>query len=62
MNHTEQKLIAVRLDPPQLNKLEQLVRESGWNQSEIIRLLIDNAMMKPPVIMTIIEAKKPVAV
>lgn len=49
--------IAVRLDPEQLQKLDLLVKSSGWNQSEIIRQLIDSAMIRPPVIMSQITEK-----
>lgn len=48
----EPKTIAVRLEPEQLQKLEMLVRMSGWNQSEIIRQLIDSAMIRPPAVLT----------
>lgn len=53
----EPKTIAVRLDPEQLQKLDLLVKSSGWNQSEIIRQLIDSAMIRPPVIMSQITEK-----
>lgn len=44
----EQKMIAVRLEPEQLQKLEAIVQMTGWNQSEVIRRLIDSASVTPP--------------
>lgn len=57
----EQKTIAVRLESEQLQKLDMIVQATGWNQSEIIRQLIDSALVRPPVVMAEIT-KKPVAV
>jgi hypothetical protein len=54
----EQKLIAVRLDPEQLIKLEKIVRMTGWNQSEVIRQLIDGAQVTPPAVVSRIARKK----
>ena len=42
------KLVAIRRDDEQLQKLEQLVSVTGWSQSEVIRKLIDNAWVTPP--------------
>lgn len=44
----EQKTIAVRLEPEQLQKLNAIVEMTGWNQSEVIRKLIDSASVTPP--------------
>jgi hypothetical protein len=44
----EQKTIAVRLEPEQLQKLDAIVQMTGWNQSEVIRRLIDSASVTPP--------------
>lgn len=51
------KLIAVQLDEQQLQKLEQLVNATGWNQSEVVRRLIDNAWVKPAAIGTQVSPK-----
>jgi Arc/MetJ-type ribon-helix-helix transcriptional regulator len=51
------KLIAVQLEDQQLQKIEQLVRATGWNQSELIRRLIDNAWVKPAAIGTELAPK-----
>ena len=52
------KLVAMRLEEEQLQKLEQLVEVTGWTQSEVLRKLIDNAWVTPPAIGTEINAKK----
>jgi hypothetical protein len=44
----EPKMIAVRLNPQQLQKLDAIVEMTGWNQSEVIRQLIDSASVTPP--------------
>lgn len=41
------KLIAVRLEQKHLNKLAQMTESTGWNQSELIRQLIDSAKVSP---------------
>lgn len=50
--------IAVRLEVEQLQKLDALVKATGWNQSEIIRQLIDSAMVRPPIIAAIVPTKE----
>jgi hypothetical protein len=52
------KLVAMRLDDEQLQKLEQLVQVTGWTQSEVLRKLIDNAWVTPPAIGTELPTKK----
>lgn len=37
------KLIAVRLEQKQLSKLAEMSESTGWNQSELIRQLINSA-------------------
>jgi len=54
----DQKLIAVRLEPKQLQKLDAIVEMTGWNQSEVIRRLIDSASVTPPSVTSDITAKK----
>lgn len=44
----ENKMIAVRLEEEHARKLEQLVSITGWNQSDIIRRLIEVAAVTPP--------------
>lgn len=45
-----EKLIAVRLEEEHIQKLSQLVEMTGWNQSDILRKLIENAWVTPPAI------------
>jgi hypothetical protein len=52
------KLVAVRLDTAQLQKLEQLASVTGWSQSEVLRKLIDNAWVTPPAIGTELNVPK----
>jgi hypothetical protein len=54
----EQKTIAVRLDAEQLQKLDAIVQVTGWNQSEVIRRLIDSASVTPPAVTADLSAKK----
>lgn len=54
----EQKTIAVRLDAEQLQKLDAIVQVTGWNQSEVIRRLIDSASVTPPAVTSDVYAKK----
>lgn len=54
----EQKTIAVRLDAKQLQKLDAIVEMTGWNQSDVIRRLIDAATVTPPAIGVDLSAKK----
>ena len=54
----EPKLIAVRLEPKQLQKLDAIVEMTGWNQSEVIRQLIDNASVTPPSVVAELNGKK----
>ncbi len=42
------KLIAFQVSQPQLDKLEKLVTVTGWNQSEVMRQLIDAAVVRSP--------------
>lgn len=42
------KLIAVRLEQKQLSKLAEMSESTGWNQSELIRQLINSAKVLRP--------------
>lgn len=42
-----EKLIAVRLDEKQVDKLTKMTEATGLDQSKIIRILIDNAKYTP---------------
>lgn len=53
-----EKLIAVRLDESTAEKLDTIVEVTGWNQSEVIRRLIDAAKVTPPSLSVRIIAKK----
>lgn len=53
----DKKLIAIRLEAEQIQKLDKLVEMTGWNQSEIIRLLIDAAWVTPPAVGTSLRVK-----
>lgn len=44
------KLIAVKLDEEQVQKLEQMEEVTGWSRSEVIRQLIDSGWVKPPAV------------
>lgn len=46
----EGKLIAVRLEHEHLVILKEIGEKTGWNQSEIIRQLIENAKVSPAVV------------
>lgn len=52
------KLIAVQLQPQQLQKLAKIVAMTGWNQSEVIRQLIDAAQVTPPAVVARVARKK----
>lgn len=54
----EQKTIAVRLEPEQLQKLDAMVEMTGWSVSDVIRRLIDNASVTPPSVTTDLEKKE----
>lgn len=54
----EPKTIAIRLDSEYLQKLDALVQVTGWNQSEVIRRLIDSASVTPPAVSADVFAKK----
>lgn len=54
----EQKTIAIRLDSEHLQKLDAIVQVTGWNQSEVIRRLIDSASVTPPSVSADLSAKK----
>jgi hypothetical protein len=43
----EGKLIAVRLEQKHMQILESIGNATGWNQSEVIRQLIENAKVAP---------------
>lgn len=43
----EGKLIALRLESQQVEKLDRLIQETGLDQSKIIRMLIDSAKISP---------------
>jgi hypothetical protein len=45
-----EKMIAVRLDEEHIQKLEKLVEITGWNQSEVLRRLIESAWVTPPAV------------
>jgi hypothetical protein len=53
-----EKMIAVRLDEKSMQKLDAIVQITGWNQSDVIRRLIDNASVTPPALTTGISTKK----
>jgi hypothetical protein len=50
-----EKTIALRLQTQQLDKLDNLKRMTGWNQSEIIRRLIDAAVVMPAAVRAELE-------
>ena len=54
----EGKMIAVRLEPEQVQKMESLAEMTGWSQSDIIRRLIDAAVVTPPAVWLEDVAKK----
>lgn len=58
----EQKTIAVRLEPEQLQKLDAIVEMTGWNQSEVIRRLIDVASVTPPSVTADLKKGEPLVV
>lgn len=41
------KIMAVRLEQDSWEKMKQLQAATNWSQSEIIRMLIENAWVKP---------------
>ena len=45
MEYTE--TIAVRLAKRQVEKLKEIIEATGWDKSEVIRRLIDNAEVEP---------------
>ena len=44
--------IAVRLAKRQVEKLKEIIEATGWDKSEVIRRLIDNAEVEPATIVT----------
>lgn len=55
----ESKLIAVRLAPKQLRKIELLTDATGMSQSELLRRLIDAARVPAPKITVEVEGAAP---
>ena len=53
----ERQLIAVQLRGEQIRRLAELVGSTGWNKSEVIRQLIDNATVRAAQVRTEIEPK-----
>ena len=47
-----ENVIAVRLTPEQVTKLDAMAQITGWNRSEVIRRLIESASVSPPVVMS----------
>lgn len=47
-----EKLVAVRLGEDEMAKLEQLVEQTGLNQSQVLRQLIRNATVRPVEVVT----------
>lgn len=58
----EEKTIAVRLRTEQLQKLDAIVEMTGWNQSEVIRRLIDSASVSPPSVSADLKKGEPLVV
>ena len=56
-----EKIIAIRLDAEHMQKLDAIVQMTGWNQSDVIRRLIDAASVTPPSVTTNLTTKKAVA-
>ena len=54
----EPKMIAVRLTSQQQQKLDAIVEMTGWNQSEVIRQLIDAASVTPPSVVVNLAKKE----
>lgn len=52
-------MIAVRLDEQHIQKLDKLVELTGWNQSEVLRRLIENAWVTPPAVGSELTPKAP---
>jgi hypothetical protein len=50
-----EKTIALRLQTQQLDKVDNLKGMTGWNQSEIIRRLIDAAVVMPAAVRAELE-------
>lgn len=48
----KEKLIAIRIDDDLAEKLEELQRVTGLNQSQLVRQLIKNAKIRPIEIQT----------
>ena len=46
------KLVAVRLGEDEMEKLDELVAQTGLNQSQVLRQLIRNATVRPVEVVT----------
>jgi hypothetical protein len=42
--------VGMRISVEQAQKLDQIVKLTGWSRSEILRRLIDGAMVSPPAV------------
>jgi len=58
MKRRKQELIAFRLSDEELERLDEMVEQTGMTRSQVIRHLLDNATVKPAIIRTEIAEKK----
>ncbi len=51
-------VVSVRLDDAQIKLLERLCESTGWNASQVIRYLLENANIRPASIFVEVPAKQ----
>ena len=47
--------MAVKLEPEQVVRLQQLVDITGWNRSELVRRMIDVATVRPSAVAVTVD-------
>lgn len=55
------EIVSARLEKHQAEKLDFLVRSTGWTASEVVRKLVDAAVVLPPQVRTGLEGPVPPA-
>ena len=51
-------VVSVRLDDAQIKLLDRLCESTGWNVSQVIRYLLENANIRPASIFVEVPAKQ----
>ena len=51
-------VVSVRLDDAQIKLLDRLCESTGWNVSQVIRYLLENANIRPASVFVEVPAKQ----